>query len=898
MEHLAGKRAIAARAYTFALAVAFSVLCAFVSIGSLAAEQGVVRATLKNGLRVIVVRNTLAPVVSTVMNYHVGADETAPGFPGTAHALEHMMFRGSPGLTAAQLADIGSIMGGDFNADTQQTVTQYLYSVPATDLDIALRIEATRMRALTVSKADWDQERGAITQEVAQDLSSPLYRLSTRLREALFAGTTYAHDALGTKESFRKTTAAQLKRFHARWYAPNNATLVVVGDVDPAAALAKIRQLFEPIPSRKLLSRAQFALRPVQRQSLTIDSDLPYGLQVIALRMPGFESPDYPAAEVLTDVLKSKRGKLYELVPQGKALGTDFMFDGMPKAGLAYAVAAFPVGSDAKALEAEMKAILSDIAKNGVPADLVAAAKLQERRSAEVQKNSINGLASVWSEAVAVEGLRSPDEDLERIEKVRPEDVNRVARRYLDLDQAVTAVLIPRSSGKPVQSAGFGGGEHITLNEVKPTTLPAWARAAVERLAVPDSKVRPVVSQLPNGITLIVQPEAVSDTITVYGHIKNRPELQVPKGKDGLSDVLEELFPYGTQQLDRVALQRAYDEIGAEGQAGREFTVQALSERFEQAVALLAQNQLQPKFPEDAFKVVKKQVEQTVASRLASPSYLSQRALLAAVFPKDDPALREALPATVGSITLQDVRDYYRAAFRPDLTTIVVIGNVTPERARAAIEKNFGAWTATGPKPETDLPPVPPNRATVIAVPDASRVQDRATLAEALNITRSNPDYYTLELGNNVLGGSFYSTRLTRDIRMAAGLVYAIDSALQVGKTRGMYLVQYACDPENVSKVHGMVLRELRQMQSTAVSDGELQRAKALLLHRIPLEESSVRQIAHALIQRTVLGLPLDESTVAARRYLTIDAPAVQAAFAKWIRPDDLARVTQGPSPK
>jgi zinc protease len=790
------------------------------------------------------------------------------------------------------------VMGGDFNADTQQTVTQYLYSVPAADLDIALHIEAIRMRGLTVSKRDWDQERGAITQEVAQDLSSPLYRLSTKLREALFAGTSYAHDALGTKESFEKTTAGRLQRFHKRWYAPNNATLIVVGDVDPAAALARIRQLFERIPARKLPPRSQLALRPVVPQSLTLDSDLPYGLQVIALRMPGFDSPDYPAAEVLTDILKSRRGKLYALVPEGKALGTDFTFDGLPKAGLAYAVGAFPVGSDPKALESEMRSILADIAKNGVPADLVAAAKLQERRGAEVQKNSINGLAMVWSEAVAVEGLRSPDEDLERIEKVQVEDVNRVARRYLDLDQAVSAVLIPRDSGKPVLSRGFGGGEHITLGEVKPTALPSWARAVVERLTVPDSKVHPVVSQLPNGITLIVQPEAVSDIITVYGHIKNRPELQVPKGKDGLSDVVEDLFPYGTQQLDRIALQSAYDAIGAEGQAGREFRVQALSEHFEQAVELLAQNQLHPAFPEEAFKVVKKQVGQTVASRLNSPSYLSGRALLAAVYPKDDPSQREALPATVESITLQDVRDYYQAAFRPDLATIVVIGKVTPERARAVIEKNFAAWTATGPKPETDLPPVPPNAPTVTAVPDASRVQDRVTLAEALNLTRSNPDYYALELGNNVLGGSFYSTRLTRDIRMAAGLVYSIDSALQIGKTRGIYFVQYACDPQNVSKVHSMVLRELRQMQSTPASEGELQRAKALLLHRIPLQEASVSHIAQAMIQRTVLGLPLDESTIAARRYLALDAPAVQAAFAKWIRPDDLARVTQGPTPK
>ncbi|MCL5281084.1 MAG: insulinase family protein, partial [Planctomycetes bacterium] len=106
------------------------------------------RATLDNGLRVIVVRNTLAPVATTVMNYLVGSNEAPPGFPGTAHAQEHMMFRGSPGLTAGQLADITASMGGMFNADTQQTVTQYFFTVPADDLDVALRIELIRMRGV------------------------------------------------------------------------------------------------------------------------------------------------------------------------------------------------------------------------------------------------------------------------------------------------------------------------------------------------------------------------------------------------------------------------------------------------------------------------------------------------------------------------------------------------------------------------------------------------------------------------------------------------------------------------------------------------------------------------------------------------------------------------------
>jgi zinc protease len=878
--------------------LAFFVATAMFAGGAQGAEQGVLKATLNNGLRVIIVRNDLAPVVSTAVNYFVGADDTPPGFPGTAHALEHMMFRGSPGLSATQLADIGSIIGGNFNANTQQTLTQYLYSVPADNLDIVLRIEALRMRDLTLSASSWQQERGALLQEIAQDLSSPFYVLSTQLRETLFAGTRYAHDALGTRESFMKTTAPQLKRFHRTWYAPNNALLVVVGDVDPPEALKNIKAQFESIAPRKLPARGSIQLRPVTARNIALDTDLPYTLDVVALRVPGLRSVDYPAVQVLADVLNSQRGPLYALVPEGKALGTQFVLDALPQSGIAYAVAASGSTRNATALQTELRNVLAEVAKNGVQPELVDATKRAARRELEVQKNSINGLAAAWSRAVAVEGLDSPQEELRRIESVTVDDVNRAARRYLDLDHAVTAVLTPTGSGKPISSGKVTREERITLANVKPTALPPWARKAIEDLKVPQSKVHPVVTRLSNGITLLVQPETISNTVSVYGHVKIRSELTEPAGKEGLSDIVEQLFSYGTKRFDRLALQAAYDELGADARAGRDFGVEVLTEDFERAVALLGENELAPAFPEDAFKVVKKQVLESVDSRLTSPGYLSERALVAALFPKGDPAQREALPATVDAVTLEDVREYYRAAFRPDLTTIVVIGNVTPESARAAIEKHFGAWSAEGPKPPTDLPPVPPNPAVIIAVPDKSRVQDRVTLAQTLDLVRANPDYYPLQLGNTVLGGAFYSSRLSRDVRMSAGLVYAIDSGLQAGKTRSVYSIQYASDPQNVSRVHAMIERELRQMRTVPVTSGELQRAKALLVHRIPLEESSISEIAQRLIGREVLELPLDEPTRAARRYLDTNAEQVRAVFNRHVAPERLSRVSQGPPPQ
>nr|MDA8423351.1 pitrilysin family protein [Nitrospiraceae bacterium] len=206
-----------------------------------AANGDVVRATLANGLRVVIVKNTLAPVVTTEVNYLVGSNEAPEGFPGMAHAQEHMMFRGSPGLSAAQLSHIMALMGGDFNADTQQTVTQYFLTVPADDLDVALHIEADRMRGVLDTQELWEQERGAIEQEVAQDLSNPEYVFSSRLLAELFSGTPYAHDALGTRPSFDKTTGAMLKQFYDTWYAPNNAILIVSGNVDPRKTLALVK---------------------------------------------------------------------------------------------------------------------------------------------------------------------------------------------------------------------------------------------------------------------------------------------------------------------------------------------------------------------------------------------------------------------------------------------------------------------------------------------------------------------------------------------------------------------------------------------------------------------------------------------------------------------------------
>ena len=874
-------------------------LTAFAPRVHAADPSNVTRATLSNGLQVVIVRNALAPVVTVELNFKVGGDETPPGFPGSAHAEEHMAFRGCTGMTADQTAAIYAQLGGRDNADTQQNITQYYTTVPAADLDVALHAQAACLRGVDDSEEEWAHERGAIEQEVSRDLSNPTYKFIDRLNADMFAGTPYAHDPLGTRPSFDATTGAMLSDFYKKWYTPGNAILVIVGDVDPAATIAKVKELFGDISNHPLPEHPAVNLSPVKPETFTLDSNLPYVLGFIAYRMPGTDSPDYAAAQIVADILASQRGDVYGMVPAGKALYATFgMAETYPKASVGYGEIALPAGADATGPINEMRQIVEGYAQKGLPQDLFDAAKRDEIASAEFQRNSIPGLASVWSEALTAEGRNSPDDDLQAIKAVTLADVNRVAKQYLVASNSITATLKPSPSGEAVAAKGFGGGEKMTSAPTKPVVLPSWAAASLAQLKVPSDYIVASDTTLPNGLRLIVKTDHTSPTVTVVGTVKNNSDLQTPKGKDGVSDVLDGLYSYGTQTLDRLAFQKALDDIAANETAGFDFSVQILKDNFSRGVELLADNELHPALPAEAFTVVKDQTTQFVAGNLKSPGYRTSRALDIGLLPPSDPVLREATPATLGTVTLDDVKQYHAVTVRPDLTTIVVIGDTTPEEAKAVITKWFGAWKAEGPKPETTLVAIPVNKASAANVPDPQAVQDSVILAQQLNLNRFDPDYYPLQLGNHVLGGGFYATRLYHDLRQVAGYVYNVDVSMEASKTRASYTVTYGCDPQNVSKARALVQRDLEQMRTQDVSADELHLAKAMLLRSIPLSESSEEGVAQGLLRRAVIGLPLDEPIVAAKKYYELDAGQIKAAFARHLRLDDFVQVVRGPAPQ
>ena len=865
-----------------------------------AQDNAVRRATLDNGLQVIVVPDRLAPTVTTMMNYDVGSRDAPDGFPGMAHAQEHMMFRGTDDLSAAQISAIAAAMGGQFNADTQDEVTRYYFTVPARYLDVALHLHADRMRSVADEQSAWEKERGAIEQEVARDLSSPDYVAYTRLRQQLFAGTPYAHDALGTKASFDKTTGAMLKAFHDRWYTPSNATLIVTGDIDAKQTLATVRRLFGDIPSHDVPDTAPVDLSPVDAKPIRMATDAGYGLTYLAFRTPGTNQPqDYAAARVLATILDNPRGALYsQLVPTGKSLGTQFALDGLRDAGIAYAAAAFPKGADSDALAKQMQKILADIAKNGVSAEQVEAAKRGLATENAAARDSIPGLARQWSQAVAIQGLASPDAELAAIRGVDAKAVNRIARQMLAPNQSVLTILTPEGSGAPSSGGGFGGGESFAPSHAADVKLPDWAAKPLATIDTPTPTVAPQQSTLANGMRLIVVPTAATHAVHVYGRIRNEPDLQTPAGKEGVDAVLSSLLDYGTDKHDRLAYEAALDDIGAQASAGTHFSLTVLPQHFDRGLELLAENELTPALPKEAFKVVQAQTAGAVAGQIASPDFAAGQALKGALYPKKDPSLRHATPESVNSLSYGDVTDYYQKTFRPDLTTLVVVGDVDPTQVRKAVEHRFGAWQAKGDTPNVDLPPVPANKAATIHVPDSARVQDTVQLAETLDLHRTDTAYHALELGNQVLTGGFYASRLYRELRAERGLVYYIHSGLHAGRTRSQLAFEYGSQPDKVAEANRLIADALTDMAKAPVSATELHRARAGLVRQVPLGEAGADAIGMGLLSRIEQGVPLDEPYRAARAYQALDAKAVQAAFKRWIRPDALVHVIQGPAPK
>ncbi|MGH8184303.1 MAG: M16 family metallopeptidase, partial [Rhodanobacteraceae bacterium] len=202
-----------------------------------------------------------------------------------------------------------------------------------------------------------------------------------------------------------------------------------------------------------------------------------------------------------------------------------------------------------------------------------------------------------------------------------------------------------------------------------------------------------------------------------------------------------------------------------------------------------------------------------------------------------------------------------------------------------------------GPKPDTHYPTVPANKASKFHTPDSSAVQDSVTLAETIPLNENSPDRFALDLGSQILGGGF-DAHLMQDLRVKAGLVYGVYSSVSLQKHRGLFSINFGCDPDKVAKARTLAVRDVKQMQDTPVTAAELHAAKGKMLRALALGQSSFGSIAGNFLSLSMQGKPLDADAIAAKKYMAMTAAQIQAVFKQDLRPDGFVTAVKGPAPK
>jgi zinc protease len=410
--------------------------------------------TLKNGLRVITVEDHSAPVIALALTYNVGSRNERQGRTGFAHLFEHMMFKGSENVGTGEHFYLIFNNGGTLNGSTNEDRTNYFEALPANQLDLALFLEADRMRSLVISKDNLDNQRNAVQEERRQGVDNQPYGKSGEVQqELLYDNFAYKHTTIGSMEDLNAASVEDVASFFKLYYAPNNAVLTLVGDFKPAEALKKIKDNFEAIP-RQPTPPAVDMTEPEQKaeRRASVDDVLARAPQVdLAFKAVPGNTADFYALQVLSASLQSgQSSRLYQALVKDKQLVTSVggFMDEKRGVGALYISATLKPGVKPADVEA---AIYDEIAR--LQKDGVADWELQKAKNT-TRRNFINGLQSSLSRAVSMGQYtvyyNEPNlinTRLDKVTAVTKADVQRVADKYLTAANRTVVITMPKSKG-------------------------------------------------------------------------------------------------------------------------------------------------------------------------------------------------------------------------------------------------------------------------------------------------------------------------------------------------------------------------------------------------------------------------------------------------------------------
>ncbi len=870
----------------------------------------VVERTLPNGLTVLLKEVHAAPVVTVDMWYKVGSRNEQSDLTGGSHLLEHMTYRGTTEFAKDAMKTLVKRNGAIDNGATFYDYTHYYTTIASDRVALPLRIEASRLHSALIQQADLDSEMTVVRSELEGRENSPGGLLFQELMAGAFKAHPYRWPVVGWRADVEHMTAVQLKKYYQTYYMPNNATLVIVGDVQAAPTMALVRKLYGGIPRGPQPS--QWATpEPEQRgeRRVTVHRQGRIPMEEIGWHIPSITDKDAPALMLLEQILGNGRtARLYRAIVETK-LGVSAWANALQlkDPGLFIIGGAVAPGQPIDPVEKTLLAEAERIKREPPTAEEMARALRQIDASLIFARDSVTDQAEQLGYFQTETGDWRFLETLPaRLHAVTPDEVARVAKTYLIDDHRTIAVFQPTNAGKPTATptamapvatpAGYHEDDHPAPLGHTPAVMAPGPAAAAQPAAHRERFA------LANGIVVIVQENHANPTVAVRGNLKAGRAYD-PAGKAGLADMTANLLDRGTATRTSQQIAAEMENAAAELETGTGWETvgvsgKALSGDTELLIRNLADLVRNATFPQEELDKMREQALAGLESERDQPARNAYRNFYRAALPVGHPyryASFDEEEAGTKAITQYDLLSFYHARYTPKTLTMAIVGDVKVAEVKALVVKYFGDWT--GPEPTLlSFPPAAPLKAerVVMRIPDKSSVEIYVGHADTLQ--RSSPDFYAAEVMNMILGGGgALNSRMGDDVRDAHGLAYTIYSAFHASTGAGPWFTALGVNPANVDKAIPLVQDEIVRMRDKGVTDAEMKDAVAYITgtHAISLETNAA--LAGELMDAEYFHLGLDYPERMSKLYGAVTRPEVNAAARKYLHPDALVISIAGP---
>ncbi len=867
-----------------------------------ALTAGVRETVLPNGLKVLTKEVHNAPVVSFQVWYRVGSRNESAGTTGASHLLEHMLFKGTKRYAVGEISRTLFVNGADFNAGTWYDWTFYYQTLASDRLELAVQLEADRMVNSRVAAGELASEMTVVRSELEGRENDPGEVLRQSVMATAFQAHPYRWPVIGWRSDVENMPRDAVYEYYRTHYGPNNATVVIVGDFQTDAALDLVRRHFgklRPIPEPPKVYTAEPPQRGERRVVVRRAGALP--IVDMAFKAPPVTDPDYYALDLLDTILSSGRAsRLYQaLVQQGIAssAGTSNPSHRDPFVFTVTATAA--TGVTAERLETAMLAELERVKNEPVSAE-----ELQRARS-QVEAAFIFGADSVSEQAnqlgywETTHTWRYLETYLDRLRALSPADLQRVARKYFTEDTRTVGHFIPTGGGAaPAAAPAREASARVEkpAGNARPIPLPRPA-------ATPKTDRRITRFTMPNGIRVVVQENPSTPTFALVGSL---PAGRATEPAPGVAGITASMLTRGTENRSALEFATALESVGASlsassGALNVSLNGRALSRDFDRLMDLLAEMLRRPAFAQPELERLKGLSLAGLEQEADDPQSIASRAFNRALYPEGHPlrqrTLEEARQAISG-ITREDVLNFYRRQYGPDNLILVLAGDVTADRVRAALQQRLGDWARNPQARPADVPDVPAGQGgrQVIQVPEKSEATVLWGFAGGLK--RTDPDYYAAQVANLVLGGGgALNSRLGDAIRDRQGLVYGVSSFFSADRYAGPFGVFLGTNPGNAQRALAALEAEVGRFRDQGLTQRERDEAVAYLTGSFPVSLETNAGVANVLWEMEYYNLGPDYLDRYAELYRGVTVQAANEAARKHLAPERAVAVLAGTLP-